>query len=31
MLKGGIDPGDTHEDCATATLLEHLEGDAPGS
>ena len=31
MLKGGIDPGDAHQHRTSATLLEHLQGDATGS
>ena len=31
VLKGGIDPGDAHQHRTSATLLEHLQGDATGS
>jgi hypothetical protein len=29
-LQSDIDPSDTVKDCASATLLEHLEGDGAG-
>ncbi|GDX77694.1 hypothetical protein LBMAG41_27740 [Cyanobium sp.] len=31
MLKGGIDPGDTHQHRTSAALLKHLEGNGSGS
>jgi hypothetical protein len=31
VLQGGIDPGDAHQHRTSATLLEHLQGDATGS
>jgi len=30
VLKGGIDPGHTHQHRAPAALLEHLQGDGAG-
>jgi hypothetical protein len=31
VLQGGIEPGDAHENCATAALLQHLKGNGSGS
>jgi hypothetical protein len=28
VLKGGIDPGDTHQDCSATALFEHLQGNS---